>query len=269
MISIREKLKQKEVLVGVMIRISRDPAVMPVLRNAGMDMALIDMEHSSLSIAVVSDLIQAANAVGLGSIVRVPEITKGWVSRVLDLGASGILAPMVSSVREAETLVRYAKYPPYGARSIATMTGHTDYASASTPEVMKWANENVLAIAQIESKEGVSAVDEIAAIEGIDALLVGPNDLSVSLGIGGDVSNPQIKDSIGKMIHACKKHGKIAGAHMTVKLNREWLAPRLRSGQVLSLSKRLGHGLRLAFSGTDTQLLQTAAADVVKGLLKQ
>src|SRR5262245_44331727 len=88
MISIREKLKQKKILIGTMIRISRDSAVMQVLRNAGMDMVLIDMEHSSLSISHVSDLVQAATASGIGSVVRVPEITKGYVSRVLDLGAS-------------------------------------------------------------------------------------------------------------------------------------------------------------------------------------
>jgi len=252
MISIREKLKKKPVLIGTMVRICRDPAIMQVLRSAGMDMVLIDMEHSSFHISTVSDLIQAANMAGVAPVVRVPEITKGYVSRVLDLGASGVLAPIVSSVHEAELLVRFAKYAPLGARGAATMTGHTDYAPAPLPKVMKWANDNVLAIAQFESKEAVTNAVAIAAVPGIDALLVGPNDLSVSLGIGGDVSNPQVKDGIRTMISACQKQGKLVGAHMAVKLNQEWL----------------GQGLQLAFSATDTQLLQNAAADVVRDLSK-
>ncbi len=130
------------------------------------------------------------------------------------------------------------------------MVGHTDYAARPMAEVMSWANENILAIAQFETKEAVANADAIAAVPGIDALLLGPNDLSVSLGLAGDVSHPQVKDGIRRMIGSCKKHGKLIGAHMAVKLNQEWL----------------GEGLQLAFSGTDTQLLQAAATEVVKGL---
>lgn len=250
MISIRELLKKKPVLTGTMVRISRDPAAMRILRNAGMDLVLIDMEHSSLGIESISDLIQAAIGVGLGTIVRVPEISKGHISRVLDLGASGVLAPMVSSAEQARQLVRYTKYPPVGARGIGSMTGNTGYAAVPTPEVMKSGNAQVLAVAQFESREAVDSLEEIASVPGLDALLVGPNDLSVSLGLLGDTNHPQVKESIRKMIAACQAHGLIVGAHMAVKANQEWL----------------GKGLQLAISSTDTAMLHSAAAGVVKDL---
>jgi 2-keto-3-deoxy-L-rhamnonate aldolase RhmA len=250
MISIRELLKKKPVLTGTMVRISRDPAAMRILRNAGMDLVLIDMEHSSLGVESVSDLILAANGAGLATVVRVPEIAKGYISRVLDLGASGVLAPMVSSPEQAQALVRYTKYPPLGARGVGSRTGNTDYDAFPTADLMRVHNGQVLAIAQFESKEAVESLDAIAAVPGLDALLVGPNDLSVSLGLQGDTAHPQVKASIAKMIAACRARGLLVGAHMEVKMNQEWL----------------GKGLQLAISSTDTAMLHSAAAAVVKGL---
>lgn len=244
-------IERHGVAVGTMLRMARDPAVMRILRNAGIEWVIIDFQHSGLSWTVVSDLIWAARCDGVGTVVRVPELRGSDISRVLDIGASGVMAPMVSSVAEAQQLVEYSKYPPMGKRSIAGMHAHTDYMPMPTKTLLATGNQEVLCIAQIETKEGVKSAKAIAALKGIDALLVGPNDLALSLGCAGDLENPVVEKAIASVLDHCRQAGKPCGIHA---VNPDYVASWIKKG------------MQLALCSADTILFHDVAKQLVQAL---
>lgn len=245
--TVREKLAAGQKIAGTMLRIVRNPAVAYLAKNAGLDFVMYDCEHSNYNMETLHDAFITANALGLAGFVRVPCGTKEYISRVLDNGATGVMVPMIETREQAETLVKYAKYQPIGGRGYSGGCAHTRYLGGKHTEIMAAHNASVVAIAQIETKLAVENVDEIASVDGIDALLIGPNDLSVSLGIPGDLMNPIELDAIAKVAASCLRHGKSfglhAGAEMLTKFAKE---------------------LTLVMSLTDTDLLAQGFAGVRK-----
>ncbi len=221
-ISALRKGKRK---VGTMLRLVKDPAIARIAKNAGLDFIMTDMEHGSYSFETISDISKVARAVGLGSFVRVPELSKGNVSRALDCGAVGVMVPMIESLEQAQMLVGWTKFSPLGKRGLGGSGVHTDYASIGnrTPEFMAEANQQTICIAQIESAKGVDSIEDIAAVKGLDALLIGPNDLSISLGCPGDLLNEKVQKAIGMVADAAEKHGKIFGMHAGNALLEKWI----------------------------------------------
>lgn len=207
-------LKQGRRIVGTMIRLVRNPAIARVAAHAGLDFVMFDMEHGSYSLDALSDIFAVARAVGLGGFVRVPELSKGYVSRVMDAGAVGVMVPMLETVEQARALADWAKYAPVGKRGFGSAGGHTNYAAAGDAvALMKSVNDETLSIAQIETAQAVERIDAIAAVEGIDALLIGPNDLAISLGCAGDLTNKTVTAAIGKVAESAHRHGRIFGMH--------------------------------------------------------
>ncbi len=143
-------------------------------------------------------------------IVRIPSVDADIVKFVMDSGAAGIMFPFVSSVAAAKAAVQAMKYPPQGARGVAGIIRATDYGQ-SWKEYFHSANTNSLVVVQIETLEAVNAADEIAAIDGVDVLFVGPLDLSVNLGCPADFTPPHFVEALKKVVAACQKHGKAAG----------------------------------------------------------
>jgi len=236
--TVKEKMLSGGKIAGTMLRIVRNPAVCYLAQNAGLDFVMFDCEHGNYNFETLHDAFITANALGLAGFVRVPWGTKDYISRALDSGATGIMVPMVETRKDAEMLVKYSKYPPVGARGYASSCAHMDYKGGKHAQVMADGNAKVISIAQVETKLAVENADEIAGVEGIDALLIGPNDLSVSLGIPGDMMNPLELEAIEKVVLACKKHGKAFGIHSG--------AP---------LLQRFAKELNLVMSSTDTDLL--------------
>ena len=215
----KEKILSGGKIAGTMLRIVRNPAVAYVAKNAGLDFIMFDCEHSNYNFETLHDTFITANALGVGGFLRVPQGTKDYISRALDAGATGVMVPMVETREQAETLVKYSKFQPVGARGYGSGGANTDYKGGGKhSQVMEEANAKVVSIAQIETKLAVENADEIAGVEGIDALLIGPNDLSLSLGIPGDMMNPIELEAIEKVIQACKKHGKAFGIHSGAQL---------------------------------------------------
>lgn len=211
---LKEKLKAGEKIYGIMIRMERSPGIVVIARNAGLDFLLYDCEHSCYGDETLHDLFVTHRMAGLPGLVRVPQLSKDYVSRFLDYGATGVMVPMVNTSAQAEELVTWSKYAPVGDRGYATGVAHLDFKGAAKhTEVMAEQNDRVVSIAQIETKEAVDNADAIAAVDGIDALLIGPNDLSLSLGIPGDLMNPIEIEAISHVAAACKKHGKAFGLH--------------------------------------------------------
>ena len=210
---LKEKLMNGEKIAGLMLRVTRNPAVMLLAKNAGLDFLMLDCEHGNYNFETLHDIFLAGNAIGIAGFVRVPVGTKDYISRALDSGATGIMVPMIETAEQAKTLVYYSKYQPIGGRGFSAGCAHTDYSGGVHSEIMQAQNNRVIAIAQIESKLAIENIEEIAAVEGLDAMLIGPNDLSLSLGIPGDLMNPIELEAIAKVAAACKKHGKAFGMH--------------------------------------------------------
>ncbi len=235
-------LKQGRRIVGTMIRLVRNPAIARVAAHAGLDFVMFDMEHGPYSLDVLSDIFAVARAAGVEGFVRVPELSKGYVSRVMDAGATGVMVPMLESVDMARAFVDWAKYAPVGKRGFGSASGHTNYAAATDAVgFMKAANEETLTIAQIETGPAVERIDAIAAVEGIDAMLIGPNDLAISLGHPGDLMNKAVTAAITRVAEAARKHGKIFGMHGPDPLTEMFIPQGLRL-----LMSGLDHGMLLA-----------------------
>ena len=211
---LRKRIRAGESVYGMMIRQARDPGAPVLFASAGYDFCFIDMEHGNYSMETVADLIRGAKSAGIAPIIRVPHLETHFISRVLDAGAEGFMVPMTSRREQAETIVRYSRYTPLGRRGYGGQTGQTDYKSMKTIDFMKEANENVLVVAQIETEEAITNIDDILSVEGIDVGLVGPNDLSISLGMIDQMSSETVTQAIDKVVASAKKHKKASGIHI-------------------------------------------------------
>lgn len=218
-----ENLKQKLVsggkIYGTMLRVVRNPAVLNMIKAAGFDYVMFDAEYPNYSIETFHDLCQYARALGLNCFVRVPQNGKDYVSRYLDCGSTGIMVPMTETEQQAQELVHWSKYPPLGERGFAAGGAPVDYlGGVKHADAMRIGNDTVLSIAQIETRTAIENVEAIARTEGIDVLLIGPNDLSISMGVPGDTMNPVMLEAIAKVADACEKYHKFFAIHAGAKM---------------------------------------------------
>ncbi len=241
--SLAQRLRGGERAFGCMIRLTRSPAITAIAREAGLDYVMVDLEHGAYSLETVADMALAAKAAGLGFMARAPELTRHWISGLLDLGVEGIMVPMLETPAQARQLVAWAKYPPLGGRGLSTTGGHTCYRKPpAVPEFMAAMNRDVLTIAQIETATAIENAAAIAAVDGLDALLIGPNDLAVSLGHPGELQTPDEDAAIAQVAAATQAAGKVFGIHASADFLARWRE----------------HGLRLVMNGIDASLLASA-----------
>lgn len=215
---LKEKMQEKKIN-GVLIKVACHPASILIAKDVGMDFIFPDCEHGALTYEKLLDLMVLGNQAGIPSIVRVPQLAREDVSKVLDCGAEGVMVPMVESAEDAKKLVEWSKYPPIGKRSYSGGAS-TNYRSSSgrVASNMLEINRRTLSIVQIETVEGVNRVDEILGVDGIDAAVVGPCDLSISMGNPDNVMDSRELSSIKKVAEACKRHGKFFGIIGSMKL---------------------------------------------------
>jgi 2-dehydro-3-deoxyglucarate aldolase/4-hydroxy-2-oxoheptanedioate aldolase len=180
--------------------------------------------------------------------VRVPALQYHFIARCLDMGAMGVMVPMVETAAQAREIVSALRYPPAGRRGAAFAMAHDDYAGGSVPEKIAAANERTLAIALVETAAGVEAVDEIAAVDGIDVIWLGHFDLTNFMGIPGQFENPDYLRAVDRIVAAAQRHGKIAGFMAADEVwARDYLAKGFRiiayGVDHLLLQRALGQGL--------------------------
>ena len=199
------------VSLGTMVFEFATPGIGRIAAAAGAEFVVYDMEHTGWSIETVRQLMATTRAADLVPLVRVPATEYHLLARPLDVGAMGLMVPMVESVAQAETIVRSAKYPPAGRRGAAFSVAHDDYLGGDIVEKMTSANEETLLLAQIETAAGVDAAVGIAALEGIDVLWIGHFDLSASLGVPGQFGHPDYLRAVDRVLEACARHGKTPG----------------------------------------------------------
>ncbi|KAI1616210.1 Pyruvate/Phosphoenolpyruvate kinase-like domain-containing protein [Exophiala viscosa] len=195
------------------IKLVTSAAVVQIASQAGFDSLFIDLEHSTLSLNDASQLCTAGLLAGITPFVRVPyQCGDGFVQRVLDGGAMGVVFPHVSSRVEAEAAVSISKYPPQGKRSMTGQLPQFAMVLQTAPKVTGPSNDiGSTVFVMIETREGIDNLDDIASVKGVDVLLVGANDLSIELGMPADFENETFQAALKRISDACKKHGKIMG----------------------------------------------------------
>lgn len=248
---VKEKLARNEVVASMTIRLTRGVEIVRMAKTAGFDMIYIDLEHSTMTLDATGQICLAALSAGVAPMVRVPANTPEYIQRVLDGGALGIVAPGIRSAAEAREVVRCAKYPPLGERGAGGALPHLEYRSFPTAEANAAMNEATMVVVQFESADAVEQAEEIAAVEGVDMVLIGVNDLLASMGLAGQLDHPKVRDAYARTIAACRKHGKhvgVGGLSTKPKLAAEFIAM----------------GARMLSTGTDIQFLQAAMNEKAK-----
>ncbi|KAF5650771.1 STB5-SIN3 binding protein [Fusarium tjaetaba] len=217
----REKLLRDEVAYTMSIKLVKSIEIAGMAKTAGYDGILVDMEHSSFDLETTNQLCVAALYAGISPIVRAPSKDPFFVSRILDGGALGIIVPHIRSVQDAQDVVNAAKFQPIGHRSSTNGLPHHQFRSIPAKISNPVTNAATMVIPMIETLEALELVDEIAALPGVDSLLIGTNDLTAEMGIPGDYENPRVTEAYERTIAACKKHGKwlgVGGLHARLDL---------------------------------------------------
>ena len=210
---VREKLARDEVVASMTARLIRGIEVAQIAATAGFDSLYVDLEHGPLTIDVTGQICLAALAVGVTPFVRVPAIAPEFVGRVLDAGALGIIAPHVENAEQARAVVRACKFAPEGERSAAGNWPHVGYRPGSDARALRQAfNAATTVVVMLESPEAVARADEIAAVPGVDILHIGTVDLCDALGRPAEYGHPEVMACHERVIRACQRHGKVAGA---------------------------------------------------------
>jgi len=207
----KEKLARNEVVASMTIRLTRGIEIARMAKTAGFDMIYIDLEHSTMTLDMTGQICLAALNVGVVPMVRVPANTPEYIQRVLDGGALGIVAPGIGSAAEAREVVKAAKFPPLGERGAGGALPHLEYRSFPTAEANAAVNDATMVIVQFESADAIEQADEIAAVEGVDMVLIGTNDLLADMGLDGQFEHAKVREAYARTIAACLSHGKHAG----------------------------------------------------------
>ncbi len=187
------------------------PGLGQIMQAADLDFVFIDMEHSGFGYAELKRLVSSCRVADLPSLVRPPSKNAHHIARALDVGADGLMLPMVGTAEQAEAAVADMKYPPMGRRGVALGIAHDDYQPGPAAAKLRAANRRTALATLIETAEGIDNVDAIAAVRGVDCLWIGHFDLSSSLGIPGEFDNPKFTKAVNRVRRAAKKHGKALG----------------------------------------------------------
>jgi 2-keto-3-deoxy-L-rhamnonate aldolase RhmA len=247
--AIKKDVLAGKTVAGAMIFEFFSPGMGSILVNSGCRFVIYDMEHTGLGFETLKWLFASCRGLPIEPMVRVPRGEYPWLARALDLGARGVMIPMVESQEQARSIVQSCRYPPLGRRGAAFGFAQCDYLAGDMRQKVQAAHERTLVIAQIETERGLEKVEEIAAVDGIDVLWVGHFDLSNFMGLPGEFDNPQFLAAMGRVADACRRHGKAAGFMAT---DQAWI-------------KRVqAMGYTMIGVGTDSGLLQQSVAHLVR-----
>lgn len=246
--SIKRDVMSGKTVAGAMVFEFFTPGMSSILANAGCRFVLYDMEHSGLGYETLKWLFAACRGLPIEPMVRVPRGEYTWLARALDLGARGVMIPMVESAEQARTIMQACRYPQEGRRGAAFGFAQCDYLGGDVGAKILTAHERTMVIAQIETEHGLANVEEIAAVPGIDVLWVGHFDLSNFMGIPGRFDDPRFDAAMRRVVDACRRHGKAAGFMAT---DKAWIA---RAREM---------GYTMIAGGTDNGLLQQAFSEQV------
>ena len=241
----REKLEHGQLSLGVGIRMTRSVEIAKAMAVAGFDWLFLDMEHGVMSLEACAQIATAALDAGIAPIARVPNGEYSIATRALDNGALGIVVPHVDTANEAREVVDRLKYPPVGHRSMGGTGPHYGLRAASIGEAAQVLNGANLTVVMLETPTAIENAEAIAAVPGIDVLLIGTNDLCAELGIPGEFGSEPVVGAYRRVIAACTKHGKYPG------MGGAYTEP--------LLSRYIEMGMRFILGGQDGQFIMSGA----------
>lgn len=211
--NLKQALKTGEVIIGSWIN-SCSPIVAELMATTGFDFLTVDAEHSAVNLSQVQALFQAirSGSSDCAPLVRLPGNDYAITKQFMDAGAAGVIAPLINCAAQAEEVVRAVKYPPQGGRGVGYCRANAY--GATLEEVVQTANDHTLVCVQIEHKTGVENINEIVSVPGIDAVFIGPYDLSASFGETGKFESPRMLAAKQRILSACLEHGIAPGIHV-------------------------------------------------------
>lgn len=247
----RARLEAGETVLGCVIQQLGSPDVPAMLAAAGFDYAFIDLEHGCLDLQTAQVLIRSSLTHGITPLVRVGELLYNLVARVLDAGAQGIILPRVEDPERLEEAVSWMRYPPSGVRGFGITPVQLGYQQHSFGDIIEHLNRETMVVVQIESEMAVARVDELLAVDGVDVALIGPADLSIALGVPGELEHPKLLHAVAICVEACRRAGVAAGIQV-------------RDPE--SAARWMDRGIRLAGCGTEHIFLLDRAREVATKL---
>ena len=246
---LKQKVTASTQIRGAMVFEFFSPGIPIILKNAGCEFVIFDMEHGGLSLEQFKTLSIISNSNKIAPFIRIPEIQYNYIARALDLGASGVMVPMVNTPDEAIKIVRSSKYPPQGKRGAGFGFAHDNYINQSPLSYIEKANNSLINIIQIETKQCLENVKEIASVDGVDCLWVGHFDLTNFLGIPGDFSSTIYLDAINEIVFAANTYKKSLGIMVNNK-------------QELETYSKLGFNMIAV--GTEMNILSRSISQILK-----
>lgn len=253
----KRKLAAGELVCGMSISEVTSSVVPRVFTDLGYDFLFLDMEHSAHTVETVADLVWSCREADITPVVRVPDAERFYISRALDWGAQGIIVPRVESVEQVAAIVSYGRYKPLGTRGVALGGRHLDYQSpANFTETIDALNREILLGIQIETTVALDRVEQIVACPGIDLVMVGPADLSVSLGVPYELESPVFEAAMQRIVTACLEHNVPVGLQSgSLDFPRKWMRRGCRyimlGSDMLCLSLEAAHRLEVVKSEID------------------
>src|ERR1035437_9335936 len=207
----RERLAKGEGVYGCGLQVYRAPEISRAFAAAGFAYVFIDMEHGSFNLETAHDMIIACKLAGITPIVRVGEVRYTLCARLLDQGAQGIILPRVEDPEVLAEALGWLRFPPLGIRGFGINPTMVDYEACTMPEIIEHQNRETLSVVQFETVRAVERADELLSLKGLDVVMIGPADLSISLGIPGQFDNPLLIRTVDKVIERCNAHGVVPG----------------------------------------------------------
>ena len=247
---LKSKLAQSEITIGSWITLGH-PSIAEIMAAAGFDWLVLDMEHSVLELSEIQMLIQVLDMQKCPAIVRLTSNHPDQIKRVMDAGANGIMVPMIKSAADAESAVQSVYYPPRGKRGVglARAQGY----GAEFQQYRDWLEKNAVIVAMIEHIDAVNAIDSILSVDGIDAYIIGPYDLSGSMGHIGELNHPEVASAIEKVLEAGKRLGKPGGIHVVEPDQKQ-------------LQQRIAAGFSFIGYGLDIRILDTLCRNHIQNI---
>jgi 4-hydroxy-2-oxoheptanedioate aldolase len=253
--SLREQLRGKDLVLCLALLNARTPDVPAIAAACGYDAVYVDLEHTSTSLETAAMMCAGAIGAGIAGLVRVASHDPSVIARVLDNGAVGIIVPHVNSKEEAQAIVDAARFPPIGHRSISGPNAVSGYEPRSPTQLTTVLEQRTVVAVMVETPEAVEASAGIAAVEGIDMILLGPSDLTAEMGIHGQYENERFHHAVESLAAACRSHGVALGVAGIKSLDL--------------LNRFVDLGLRFISAGTDIGMMTEAAttrAQALRGL---
>jgi 2-dehydro-3-deoxyglucarate aldolase/4-hydroxy-2-oxoheptanedioate aldolase len=245
------RLRLGQTVFGCAQQFYRSTEIPRVLAAAGFDFIFIDAEHSGFDIETVQDIVAASVAAEISPLVRVCELLYSQVARMLDIGAQGIIFPRVEDPELLAMALSWTRFPPHGSRGFGVLPPLLDYEQQPVESVTEHLNRNVMTVVQFETRKALDNADELLSVPGIDVAMIGPTDLSISLGVPGKFDHPLLVDAIERFVGQCEARGVVPGIH-----NRHVSGARFWAER----------GMRFVGSGSEQSLLLEKAREAMAEL---